>query len=80
MTFNISQDYEQEQCLASDLVAFEAHADEETRLNHRGEYLGATGFLPEEHLWGNLSYRSGYLTGVGQYYDNKFKTVFDEPF
>lgn len=80
MTFNISLAFEQEQRIAADLVAVEAQIDKETDLYYHGEFDAVTGGKPEEELWSNLSYRSGWLAGVGEYYDKKFNTVFDEPF
>lgn len=80
MTFNISHEVEPEQRIANDLVAVEVQIDRETDLHSHGVFDGATGGKPEQDLWSNLNYRSGYLLGVGQYYDKKFNTVFNEPF
>ena len=80
MTINIAVKQEQEQRLAADLVAVEEQLDKETDTYAHGEFNGATGSKPKQELWGNLSYRSGYLAGVGQYYDLKFNAVFDELF
>lgn len=88
MTFNISLTYEQQQRLENDLVgrvfsgklptekptvAVEAQSDRETDLYYHGEFDGATGGKPEQELWSNLSYRSGWLAGVEEYYDKKFQ-------
>lgn len=80
MTFNIAVQTEQLQRLQADLVAVSAQIERETQMYYHGEFEGATGGKPERELWSNLSYRSGYLVGVGQYYDKKFQTVFDQPF
>ncbi len=72
MTFNIAHQVEQEQRIANDLTAPEAQIDKETDLYHAGLFDGVTGGKPERETWSNLSYRSGYLVGVGQYYDKKF--------
>ena len=80
MNHSISLQQEQEQRLSSDLLAVEARLDKDTEIYSHGIFDGATGGKPDKELWSNLNYRSGYLVGVGEYYDNKFKTIFDEPF
>jgi hypothetical protein len=80
MTFNIAVQREQEQRIQADLVAVEVQIDKETDMYYHGEFDGATGGKPESELWSNLSYRSGWLTGVGQYYDKKYSSTFAEVF
>lgn len=80
MTFNIAVQQEQQQRLAADLVASEAQIDKETDLYYHGEFDGATGGKPEQELWSNLSYRSGWLAGVEEYYDKQHKASFKEVF
>lgn len=74
MSFNIAQRIE------ADLVAVEAQIDRETDLYYHGEFDGATGGKPEQELWSNLSYRSGWLTGVAEYYDKQYKASSEEVF
>lgn len=74
MSFNIAQRIEAN----ADLVAYEAQIDRETDLYYHGEFDGATGGKPEQELWSNLSYRSGWLTGVAEYYDKQYKASFEE--
>ena len=73
MTPNIAFEYEQEQRVANDLAAVEASIDRDTDLYCRGKFLAVIGtFEPEQEHWSNLSYRAGWLDGVGEYYDEKF--------
>ena len=81
MTLNISLEIEQQQRIQNDLVAVEAQIDRETDIHSTGEFDGVIGLEPNPDLWSNLTYRSGYLTGLGRYYDKKYQTVFkNEPF
>ena len=80
MTFNIAVKQEQQQRIEADLVAVEAQIDKDTDLYYDGRFDGATGGKPEQDLWSNLNYRNGYLAGIGEYYDKKFKTTFKEVF
>lgn len=80
MTYNIALQIEQEQRIQNDLVAIEAQIDRESELYYHGEFDGATGGKPEPELWGNLSYRNGWLAGVGEYYDKQYQTAFAEVF
>ncbi len=72
-THNIALQIEQEQRLQIDLVAIEVQIEQETSFYYHGEFDGATGGKPEPELWSNLAYRSGWLNGVGEYYDKQFK-------
>ncbi len=81
MTLNISLEIEQQQRIENDLVAVEAQIDRETDIHSEGEFDGVIGLEPNPDLWSNLTYRSGYLNGLGRYYDKKYQTVFkNEPF
>lgn len=80
MTFNISHAFEQEQRIQNDLAAVEVQIEKETNFYCYGEFDGVTGGQPQQELWSDLNYRSGYLVGIGRYYDKKFNTVFNEPF
>ena len=81
MSLNISLELEQQQRLQNDLAAVEAQIDKDTDLYYQGQFDGATGGKPEPELWSNLNYRSGWLLGVGEFWDKKYQTVFnDEPF
>lgn len=74
MTFNISLAYEQQQRVETDLAAVEVQIEEETDLYHRAQFLAVIGTKePEQQYWSNLSYRAGWLDGVGEYYDKKFQ-------
>lgn len=81
MTFNISLNLEQSQREQEDLAACEQQIDQETDFYHHGEFIGSIGCEPDPELWSQLAYRSGYLTGVGEFYDRKYQTIFEnEPF
>ncbi len=81
MTLNISLEIEQQQRIQNDLVAVEAQIDKDTDFYYHGQFDGATGGKPEPELWSDLNYRSGYLVGVGEFWDKKYQTVFtNEPF
>lgn len=81
MTLNISLELEQQQRIANDLCAVEVQNNENADLHHRGYFLAVIGTKePEPEHWSNLSYRAGWLDGVGEYYDKKYQVSFDEPF
>ena len=81
MTLNISLEIEQQQRIQNDLAAVEAQIDRETDIHFIGEFDGVIGLEPNPDLWSNLTYRSGYLTGLASFYDKKYQTVFkNEPF
>lgn len=95
MTYNIALEIEQQQRIQNDLVAsrfeyedsyskadaaVEAQIEQESDLYYHGNFDGATGGKTEKSLWGNLSYRNGWLAGVGEYYDKQYQTTFAEVF
>lgn len=81
MTINISLELEQLQRVQNDLVAVEAQIDRETEIQSEGKFDGVIGLQPNPDMWSNLNYRSGYLSGVAEFYDKKYQTVFtEEPF
>ena len=81
MTLNISLEIEQQQRIENDLVAVQAQIDRETDIHAEGKFDGVIGSEPNPDMWTNLNYRSGYLSGVAEFYDKKYQTVFtDEPF
>ena len=41
-------------------------------LTSEGEFDGGTNCPPNEKNWSNLSYRNGYLSGLGRFYDRTF--------
>ena len=81
MSINISLDLEQSQRERDDLAACEKQIDRETDFYYHGEFIGLIGCEPDPELWSQLAYRSGYLIGIGEFYDYKYQTVFeDDPF
>ena len=63
------------------LEASDAEASLNTELNSAGEFDGVTGLEPDPQKWSAISYRSGFLSGIGRYYDNKYQVCLDnEPF
>ena len=81
MTLNISLEIEQQQRIENDLVAVEAQINRETDIHSEGKFDGVIGSEPNPDMWSNLNYRSGYLSGVAEFYDKKYQTVFtDQPF
>ena len=78
---SLTLEIEQQQRIQNDLVAAEAQIDRETDIHFIGEFDGVIGLEPNPDLWSNLTYRNGYLTGLGRYYDQKYQTIFNnEPF
>ena len=78
MTLNISLESEQSQRLENDAAAIETQIDFESDFYYDGQFVGSTGGEPDPEQWSQIAYRSGYLIGVGEFYDRKYQTVFKE--
>jgi hypothetical protein len=81
MSINIALEAEQQQRVEADKAAVEAQIELETNLYSAGKFDGVIGIEPDPHSWRNLAYRSGFLAGLGRYYDQKYKVDIEvEPF
>jgi hypothetical protein len=81
MSINIALEVEQQQRVEADKAAVEAQIELETNLYSAGKFDGVIGIEPDPHSWSKLAYRSGFLTGITRYYDQKYKVDLEvEPF
>jgi hypothetical protein len=81
MSINIALEAEQQQRVEADKAAVEAQIELETNLYTAGDFDGVIGIDPDPHSWSNLAYRSGFLAGLGRYYDQKYQVDLEvEPF
>jgi hypothetical protein len=72
---------EQENRVRQGLEARDNEASLMTQLYTAGDFDGVIGIEPDPHSWSNLAYRSGFLAGLGRYYDQKYKVDIEvEPF
>ena len=78
MTLNISLELEQSQRVENDAAAIETQIDFESDFYYDGQFVGSTGGEPDLEQWSQIAYRSGYLVGVGEFYDRKYQTNFKE--
>ena len=78
MTINIALECEQQQRIQNDAAAIETQIDKESDFYYDGQFTGSTGGEPDPKQWSQIAYRSGYLIGVGEFYDQKYQTVFKE--
>jgi hypothetical protein len=81
MSINIALEAEQQQRVEADKAAVEAQIELETNLYSAGKFDGVIGIDPDPQKWSNLAYRSGFLAGLGRYYDQKYQVDIEvEPF
>jgi hypothetical protein len=72
---------EQENREKQGLEARDNEASRQTNLYSAGKFDGVIGIDPDPQKWVNLAYRSGFLAGIGRYYDQKYKVDSEtEPF
>ncbi len=83
MKFNIAVAIEQAQRVENDKVAVEERINEQANrqkdLYSEGEFDGLIGIEPNPEMWGELSYRSGFLTGITRYYDKNYQMSLNNP-
>jgi hypothetical protein len=81
MSINIALEAEQQQRVEADKAAVEAQIELETNLYTAGDFDGVIGIDPDPQKWSKLAYRSGFLAGLGRYYDQKYQVDLEvEPF
>ncbi len=69
---------EQEKKEQQDLEAINELADRNTDLESSGHWDGWLNEPAKEEHWGELAYRKGYVTGITQYYDQKYQISIEE--
>ena len=77
--FNIYLSLEQKNREQQGIEARDNEANYQTELNSAGEYDGVIGLEPDPQKWRELAYRSGFLTGIGRHYDQKYQIGLDNP-
>ncbi len=72
---------EQDNREKQELERINEQASHQTDLFSSGEFDGVIGIEPNPEMWGELSYRSGFLTGITRHYDKKYQmSLNNEPF
>ena len=71
---SLEQDKKEQQ----DLEAINELADRNTDLESSGHWDGWLNEPAKEEHWGELAYRKGYVTGITQYYDQKYHISIEE--
>ena len=71
---SLEQDKKEQQ----DLEAINELADRNTDLESSGHWDGWLNEPAKEEHWGELAYRKGYVTGITQYYDQKYQISIEE--
>ncbi len=70
--FEIDQGYSTEENQAV------VEANKNSDLERYGNWDGRLNEPPQEEHWGELAYRKGYVTGITQYYDQKYHISIEE--
>ncbi len=78
LPINIALVYEQENRELQALDAINELADRNTDLESSGHWDGWLNEPAKEEHWGELAYRKGYVTGITQYYDQKYQISIEE--
>ena len=75
--FNLYLSVEQSKREQQGIEARDNEANDQSELNSAGEYDGVIGLEPDQEKWRELAYRSGFLTGIGRHYDQKYQVGLD---
>ncbi|MGL5832781.1 MAG: hypothetical protein ACRC1Z_06040 [Waterburya sp.] len=78
--FNLHLSVEQENRERQEVDRIHNEASLETNRFNAGDFDGGIGIDPNPQMWKELSYRSGFLTGITRYYDKKYQVSLNEPF
>ncbi len=71
--FDLHLSIEQENREKQELERINNEASHQTDLYSEGEFDVVIGIEPNPEMWGELSYRSGFLTGITRHYDKKYQ-------
>lgn len=78
--FDMYLNIEQEKREKQEIDRIHNEASVETDRFNAGDFDGGIGIDPDPNMWKELSYRSGFLTGITRHYDQKYQVKLDEPF